>query len=262
MNDDFARERADILALGRNDAEWQSLSRAWRIRSSYRKYTYNFDWTGLPIIQNPVDMAALHDIIWRTRPDLIIECGVARGGSLAFYASMLELNAVCGGPQEGRVVGIDIDIRPHNRRALEAHPLFRRMALVEGSSVAPETANLVRSLAGGRQSVMAVLDSNHSHEHVAAELELYAPLVTPGNYCVVFDTFIEEMPAGSFPGRPWDKGDNPMTAVAAFLAGHPEFAAEGAMDARLQISMAPGGYLRRLDSTGSKGPAAGGGHAL
>ncbi len=246
MYDNFEEERKELLLQLKNDKEWNNLSSAWRTQSSFKKYTYNFNWMGMPIIQHPVDMAAVHEIIWNTQPDLIIECGVARGGSLIFYSSLLELNSICGGPQNAHVIGIDIDIRPHNRNALEKHPMFKRITLLEGSSISQEIVSRVHMLSGQYKNILVILDSNHTHAHVLSELEAYAPLVTPGNYCIVFDTVIEFMPSGSFPDRSWDKGDNPMTAVNAYLKKHQEFVIDEMIDVRLQLSMAPQGYLRRM----------------
>ena len=203
------------------------------------KYTYNFSWLGRPIIQFPQDLAALQEIIWDTKPDLIIETGIAHGGSLIFHASMLQLLG-----NDGRVLGVDIDIRDHNRVEIEAHPMFERIEMIQGSSIDGSTGDQVRMIAGGAKRVMVVLDSNHTHAHVERELELYAPLVTKDCYLVVCDTLIEDMPAGSFPDRLWDKGDNPATAVREFLTATDRFEVDAAIDAKLQISVAPGGYLK------------------
>jgi cephalosporin hydroxylase len=203
------------------------------------KYTYNFTWLGRPIIQFPQDLAALQEIIWETKPDLIIETGIAHGGSLIFHASMLHLLG-----NQGRVLGVDIDIRDHNRAEIEAHPMFERIDMVQGSSIEDDVAAQVAAAASKARQVMVILDSNHTHDHVLSELEIYAPLVSKGCYMVVFDTLIEDMPEGSFPDRPWDKGDNPRTAVNAFMETTNRFEVDAAMDAKLQISVAPGGYLK------------------
>lgn len=210
------------------------------------RYSYNFSWLGRPIIQYPQDMVAVQEIIWSVQPDLIIETGIAHGGSLIFSAAMLELNAACGGNPDAAVVGIDIDIRAHNRTAIEAHPMFRRITMLEGSSVAPDIVAEVRKRAMGKNRIVVFLDSNHTHEHVFSELEAYADLTTPGSYCVVFDTVIEDLPKGSFPDRPWDKGDNPKTAVHAWIGDHPEFEIDKAMNDRLLITVAPDGFLKRV----------------
>lgn len=235
----FRDEVADNIARLREDHDLQALSRMWvRAIASY-KYAYNFTWLGRPIIQFPQDMVALQEIVWRTRPDLIVETGVAHGGSLIYSASLLELLGA-----NGRVVGVDIDIRPHNRAEIESHPLARHIDLVQGSSVDPATATEVRRLAAGRKRVLVILDSNHTHDHVAAELQLYSPLVRAGGYLIVYDTLIEDMPAGSFPDRPWDKGNNPKTAVHDFLKSNSRFRIDKDIEAKLLITVAPDGYLK------------------
>jgi len=204
-----------------------------------KRYTYGFDWLGLPIIQVPADMIAVQELIWRIRPEVVVETGVARGGSLALSASILEL---LGGDRE--VIGIDIDIRPANRAAIEAHPLARRITLVEGSSIDDAVVKSVFDRVGGRRPVLVLLDSNHTHDHVLRELERYAPLVGAGSYIVVFDTIIDLMPADYFPNRPWGPGDNPKTAVEAFLADNDRFVVDEDIEARLMTTTAIGGYLR------------------
>ena len=223
----------------RTDAAVKQATLDWVNAIAPHKYTYNFSWLGRPIIQFPQDLAALQEIIWDTKPDLIIETGIAHGGSLIFHASMLQLLG-----NDGRVLGVDIDIRDHNRVEIEAHPMFERIEMIQGSSIDGSTADQVRMIAGGAKHVMVVLDSNHTHAHVERELELYAPLVTKDCYLVVCDTLIEDMPAGSFPDRPWDKGDNPATAVREFLSAIDRFEVDATIDAKLQISVAPGGYLK------------------
>ena len=223
----------------RTDAAVKQATLDWVNAIAPHKYTYNFSWLGRPIIQFPQDLAALQEIIWGTKPDLIIETGIAHGGSLIFHASMLQLLG-----NDGRVLGVDIDIRDHNRAEIEAHPMFERIEMIQGSSIDGSTADQVRMIAGGAKRVMVVLDSNHTHAHVERELELYAPLVTKDCYLVVCDTLIEDMPAGSFPDRPWDKGNNPATAVREFLSATDRFEVDAIIDAKLQISVAPGGYLK------------------
>jgi cephalosporin hydroxylase len=234
------RNRSSIERMGA-DNDLRKRSRDWIAASARHEYTYHFTWLGLPIIQHPQDIVAVQEIIWETRPDLIIETGIARGGSLVFYASMLELT---GG--DGRVIGIDIDIRAPNRRAIEEHPLAGRIEMVEGSSVDALVIERVRELAAGRDRVLVILDSLHTHEHVLRELELYSELVQPGGYLVVFDTIIEEMPAGSYPDRPWDRGNSPATAVEAFLRENDGFEVVHQIEDKLMITAAPGGYLRRV----------------
>jgi cephalosporin hydroxylase len=187
----------------------------------------------------------MQEIIWELKPDLIIETGIAHGGSLIFYASLLELISACGGG-EGEVLGIDIEIRPHNRAAIEAHPMKKRITMIEGSSIDPEVIAQVHQHAQSKQSTIVCLDSNHNHGHVLAELEAYAPLVTPGSYCVVFDTIIEDMTDDCFPDRPWGRGNNPRTAVREYLKKHPEFEIDETIEHKLLITVAPDGYLKRI----------------
>jgi len=209
-------------------------------------YSYNFSWLGRPIIQYPQDIVAMQELIWEVQPQLIIETGIAHGGSLIFSASMLELNAACGGPHDAQVLGIDIDIRAHNYEAIKAHPMSRRISMLQGSSIAPDIVEQVKALAAAAERVLVCLDSNHTHDHVLAELEAYAQLTTVGSYCVVFDTIVEDMPASMFPDRSWGPGNNPKTAVHEFLRRHPEFEIDKRMDHKLLISVAPDGYLKRV----------------
>jgi cephalosporin hydroxylase len=242
--DFLAESKQEIEEMGR-DAAMQSLSRQWMVETIKHKYTYHFSWMGRPVIQYPQDVLAVQEIVWSVKPDLIIETGIAHGGSLIFSASMLELNAISGGPQDARVLGIDIDIRAHNRAAIEAHPMARRIAMIEGSSIAPEVISQVKAKAAGR-SVLVMLDSNHTHDHVLGELEAYANLATVGSYCIVFDTLIEDMPEDAFSDRPWGRGNNPKTAVWDFLKRHPEFEIDKSIQHKLLVTVAPDGYLKRL----------------
>ena len=237
--EEFEKQKKRHIAALAQDKEAHRLSDEWLKRVSANRYSYHFTWLGIPIIQFPQDIVAMQEIIWRVKPDLVIETGVAHGGSIVFYASMLEL---IGG--DGHVVGVDIDIRPHNRKTLESHQLRHRYTLIEASSVADDAVEAVKRLAAGRRRILVCLDSNHTHEHVLRELQLYAPLVTPGSYIVVFDTVIEQFPQGAFTGRPWDKGDNPLTAVHEFLKTTDRFEIDTDIDAKLQVSVAPHGYLR------------------
>jgi cephalosporin hydroxylase len=206
-----------------------------------KKYVYNFSWLGRPIIQSPQDIVALQEIIWEVKPDLIIETGIAHGGSLMFWASMLE---AIGG--DGRVVGIDIEIREHNRRSIEDHPMFKRIELIEGSSISDEVAQKVRQIAAGRAKIMVVLDSDHTHRHVKKELEIYSPLVSVGSYLIAFDTFIEDLPPDFFPDRAYNVGNNPKTAVAEFLETNDDFEVDKSIENKLLVTQAPGGYLKRI----------------
>ena len=235
----FFAEVQDNLEGLRMDSTVRQASLDWINAIAPHRYTYNFTWLGRPIIQFPQDLEALQEIIWATKPDLIIETGIAHGGSLIFHASMLQLLG-----NDGRVLGVDVDIREHNRVEIEAHPMFEHIDMIQGSSIEDDVGARVSEAASKAGRVMVVLDSNHTHTHVLRELELYAPLVTRGCYLVVCDTLIEDMPEGSFPDRPWDKGDNPRTAVNAFMETTNRFEVDAAMDAKLQISVAPGGYLK------------------
>lgn len=240
-----AEKIARIEAFGK-DIGFQNRSRDWLEESMRKSYTYNFSWMGRPIIQNPIDIMAMQEIIWEVKPDLIIETGIAHGGSLIFSASMLELNAACGGPDNAEVLGIDIDIRAHNRKAIEAHPMSRRITMIEGSSIAPEIIAQVKAKATGKKRILACMDSNHTHAHVFAELEAYAPLTSVGSYCVVFDTFVEDVPADVFENRPWHPGNSPKTAVWEYLKTHPEFEIDKSIHQKLLITVAPDGYLKRI----------------
>ena len=203
------------------------------------KYSYNFTWLGRPIIQRPQDIIAVQEIVWQVQPDLIVETGVAHGGSLILYASLLELIA-----GNGQVLGIDIEIREHNRVEIEKHPLFKRITMIEGSSVSKATVDRVYEFAKDSRRVLVVLDSNHTHEHVFKELELYSPLVRKGSYIIVMDTIIEDMPQGSFPERSWEKGSNPKTAVWEFLKKCDRFEIDSLFCDKFLISGCPDGFLK------------------
>lgn len=216
-------------------------------RASFEpKYSYNFSWLGRPIIQYPQDMIAMQELIWSIQPDLIIETGIAHGGSLIFSASMLELNAICGGAQDAEVLAVDIDIRQHNREAIEVHPMSKRISMIQGSSIDPEIIERVKTKAADKQKILVFLDSNHTHNHVLAELEAYAPLTSVDSYCVVFDTLVEDLPADMFGNRPWGPGDNPKTAVREYLNTHSEFEIDRSIQHKLLITVAPDGYLKRV----------------
>lgn len=214
--------------------------------STIPKYSYNFSWLGRPIIQYPQDIVAMQELVWRIQPDLIIETGIAHGGSLILSASLLELNAACGGNPDAQVLGVDIDIRDHNREAILVHPMSKRITMIQGSSIEPEIIDQVHNHAKDKKRVLVCLDSNHTHDHVLAELEAYAPLTSVGSYCVVFDTIVEELPSEMYPDRSWGPGNSPQSAVHAYLKSHPEFEIDHAMDNKLLISVAPKGYLRRV----------------
>jgi len=212
--------------------------------SILKKYSYNFSWLGRPIIQYPQDIIAMQELIWQIKPSLIIETGIAHGGSLIFSASMLEMNALCGGPADAQVLGIDIEIRPHNREEIEKHSMFRRISMLEGDSTSPGIIQKVQEIAKDKNGILVCLDSNHTHDHVLSELKAYAPLVSKGSYCVVFDTIIEDMPENSFPDRPWGKGNNPKTAVWEYLRTTDRFIIDKEIENKLLITVAPDGYLK------------------
>ena len=245
MND-FEQEVIDRLAANGQNATLRAAAQGFLRPSVPARYSYNFSWLGRPIIQYPQDIVAMQELIWTVQPDLIVETGIAHGGSLIFSASMLELNAACGGPASARVLGIDVDIRAHNQAAIEAHPMFKRIAMIQGSSIDPAIVEQVRTQVANCQRVLVCLDSNHTHAHVLAELEAYAPLTTVGSYCVVFDTMVDDMPADAYPDRPWGPGNSPKSAVREYLHTHPEFVVDERIDHKLLISVAPSGYLRRV----------------
>jgi cephalosporin hydroxylase len=257
----------NIDALGRAH-DMHDLSLKWLRGTLPYHYSYNFTWLGRPIIQYPQDIVAIQELIWRVRPDLIIETGVAHGGSIVLSASILALLDYCEARahtrdpdsvrSERRVIGIDIAIRAHNRAAISAHPLSHKIELIEGSSTSPAVVASVRERAQRHSTVMVILDSNHTHEHVLSELEAYGPMVSEESYCVVFDTVIEQLPDQTFRDRPWGRGNSPMTAVRRFLsliAAGDRLGADGRkllfeidrrIDSKLLVSVAPEGYLRRI----------------
>ena len=237
----FRRERYERIAANRTDEQLKKGTVAFMKEVIRTNYIFNFSWLGRPIIQLPQDLFAMQEIIWAVKPDLIIETGIAHGGSLVFHASMLELLG------KGRVVGVDIDIRKHNRKEIEEHPLYHRITMIEGSSVSDQVAEQVKSMAATARIVMVTLDSNHTHEHVRRELQLYTPLVTAGSYCIVFDTAVEDF-AREIPivDRPWGPGDNPKTAVWEFLETNDQFVIDKDIEAKILLTAAPDGYLRRV----------------
>ena len=238
------------------DNDLQALSRIWVREISPHKYAYNFKWLGRPAIQFPQDQIALQELIWQVRPDLIIETGIAHGGSLTFSASMLALLDMADAIEIGhsidpklskrKVLGLDIDIRSHNKAAIETHPMASRIQMIQGSSIDPKIISQVHEIAKGYKKILVCLDSNHTHEHVLAELEAYAPLTSKDSYCIVYDTIVEDMPENMFPERPWGKSNNPKTAVWEYLKSHPEFEIDKSIQNKLLITVAPDGYLKRI----------------
>ncbi len=240
-NNEFIEERRKaILDMGK-DMDFRKMSLDWILKSNEYKYGYNFTWMGRPVIQFPNDLFMLQELIWQVKPDLIIETGIAHGGSIIFSASMLEL---IGG--DGRVIGIDVDIRKHNREEIEKHPMMKRIVMLEGSSTDELIANQVYELAEGKGAIMVFLDSNHSHKHVLEEMNLYGKLVNVGSYMVVFDTCIELFPKGYCSDRPWDVGDNPMTAIDEFIENNDTFIRDELLNSKAIITAAPNGYLRKV----------------
>ncbi len=215
-------------------------AKKFMVESTVPKYSYNFSWMGRPIIQYPQDIVAMQELIWKIQPDLIIETGIAHGGSLVFYASIMELIG------KGEILGIDIDIREHNKKAILKHPMNKRITMIQGSSIDKDTVRKVKNIAKGKGVVMVCLDSNHTHDHVLKELELYAEFTTINSYCVVFDTIVEDLPDDSYPDRPWSVGNNPKTAVSSFIENSNNFLVDKGIDNKLLISVAPGGYLKRI----------------
>ena len=256
-SEQFKRDGIKELAIQGSDPALAQLSLEWVRSANALKYSYHFEWLGRPIIQYPQDMIAMQELIWSVKPDLIIEMGIAHGGSLILSASMLALLDYDEAVQSGtpldpkashrRVLGVDIDIRPHNRAAIESHPMAHKIDMIQGSSIDAEIISQVHEYAEQYSRILVCLDSNHTHDHVLAELEAYAPLTSKGSYCAVFDTIIEDLPDEMFPDRPWGPGDNPKTAVWEYLKTHPEFEIDKSVDHKLLISVAPDGYLKRVE---------------
>lgn len=252
----FKLERKFNIQKYPTDEGWNDLSKKWLHTSFEKRYMYNFDWLGRPIIQSPIDIVAMQELIWEVKPDLIIETGIAHGGSLIFSASLLALLDISEAIESGlpfdprvssrKVVGVDIDIRSHNRKAIESHPMKSRIQMIEGSSISTKVIEDVRVIAKKFKKVLVCLDSNHTHDHVYEEMEAYATLVTKDSYCVVFDTIVDDFPKSLFPDRPWGPGNNPKTAVHKFLKIHEEFEVDKLIENKLMLSLAPDGYLKRI----------------
>lgn len=240
---EFQQEKKERIASYALNSKLNESAREFSELTNREKYSYNFTWLGRPIIQYPQDLVAMQEIIWEVKPDLIIETGIAHGGSIIFSASMLELL----GGENREVIGLDIDIRAHNRKEIESHPMFKRITMFGGDSTSPEIAKQVYDIAKKHEKILVCLDSNHTHDHVLKELKLYAPLVSVGSYCVVFDTVIEDLPDDMFPDRPWGHGNNPKTAVHEYLKDHPEFIIDKNIEQKLLVTVAPSGYLKRIE---------------
>jgi cephalosporin hydroxylase len=247
MNDEleFAREVQSRINAQGNEIDLVSSANKFLEAGLKTKYIYNFSWLGRPIIQTPQDIVALQEIIFRIKPDLIIDIGIARGGSIVFFASLLELNTLYGGNRDAKVLGVEIDLRAHNRSAIEESPLSKRIELIDGSSLNPDVISQVAKLTENKKTVMVCLDSLHTHEHVLAELEIYSKFVTSGSYCIVFDTSIEGMEDSLFIDRPWKTGDSPGSAVKEFLSKERSFVIDESIDNQLVFTMNKNGYLKR-----------------
>lgn len=251
----FKNECIEEINIQAKDNKLAELTTKWLCSANRFKYSYHFEWLGRPLIQYPQDIVAMQELIWSVKPDVIIETGIAHGGSLIFSASMLALLDMMDAIETGtsfdprtssrKVIGIDVDIRSHNRTAIESHPLSSRITMIQGSSIDPVIIEQVKKASENSRRVLVCLDSNHTHAHVLAELNAYAPLTSQDSYCVVFDTVIEDMPNDMFPDRHWGPGDNPKTAVWEFLKSHPEFEIDKSIQNKLLITVAPDGYLRR-----------------
>ena len=264
----FEQERTDRIQSYPQDQDFLEASRQWTLQAFDKKYMYNFDALGRPIIQLPADIVAMSELIWTIRPDVIVETGIAHGGSIVHSAAQLALLDMCDAIESGelldpskpkrRVIAVDIDIREHNRSAIESHPMANRIKMFQGSSLDQAIIDQVYKEVGDAKTVLVTLDSNHTHDHVLDELRAYAPLTSVNSYCVVFDTIVEDLPAGFFEGRPWDPGNSPRTAIAAYLAecadkglkdgqGRTlEFKVDMAASDKLAVTAAPGGFLVRV----------------
>ena len=252
---EFENEVAARLRNVTENAALQEAAANFLQESVAAHYSYNFFWMGRPIIQYPQDMVAMQELVWKVRPDVIVETGIAHGGSLIMSASFLAMLDLCDATAAGemldprapkrRVIGIDIDIRTHNRAAIEAHPMANRITMIQGSSIDPAIVSQVRTAVGDAKRVLICLDSNHTHDHVLAELNAYAPMVTTESYCVVFDTVVEDLPKELSFDRPWGPGANPKTAVHTWLPTQSDFEVDQSWDAKLIVSVAPSGFLKR-----------------
>ncbi len=242
----FEEERKDRIKKNGEDKQLKESATQWLRESMMKQSVYNYTWLGRPIIQTPNDIMALQEIIWDVKPDMIIETGIAHGGSLILSASMLTLLESCGEIENGQVLGIDIDIREHNKKAIEAHPMSKKITMFEGSSIDDSMIQKVHKFAKKGKKILVCLDSNHTHEHVLAELKAYSKLASIGSYCIVFDTLVEDMPTEFSNDRPWDKGNNPKTAVWEFFKGCDDFIIDKDIENKTLVTVAPDGYLKRI----------------
>jgi cephalosporin hydroxylase len=256
MNSKFEKDLIDRILKNEKNLNLLKSAYSFLTESALSKYSYNFSALGRPIIQYPQDMIAIQELIWKVKPDLIIETGIAHGGSLIMNASMLALLDICDAIKnetifnprvsKRKVLGVDIDIRSHNKKAVEDHPMSSRIQMIEGSSIDASIIEKVKKISIDFKRVMVCLDSNHTHDHVLKELKAYASLVSLESYCVVFDTIIEDMPKNNFSDRTWGPGNNPKTAVWEYLKTHPEFVIDKQIQNKLLITVAPDGYLKRI----------------
>ncbi|MDO9181961.1 MAG: cephalosporin hydroxylase family protein [Bacteriovorax sp.] len=240
-NEHLKKVEENITNQGRSES-FCKLSKEWMVESVRNNYSYNFSWMGRPIIQYPQDMIVTQELVFQVKPDLIIETGIAHGGSLVYSASLLEL---LGG--DGMVLGIDIDIRQHNREAIEAHPMSKRIKMIQGSSISDEVKNQVYEFAKNKKRILVMLDSNHTYEHVLEELKIYSPLVKKGSYLMVFDSVIDDLPNDLFVDRPWGEGNGPQKSVFEFLKTNKRFEIDKKVDNKIMISVAPNGYLKCIE---------------
>lgn len=257
-HDNFKQDCLNEIDAQGADKEFKALTNEWVEKSAAHKYSYHFEWLGRPVIQYPQDIVGMQQLIWNIKPDLIIETGIARGGSLILSASILELVAACGGNPDAKVLGVDIDIRDHNRQAVEDHPMSKRIEMIQGSSVAPDIITQVKDFAKDYKTILVCLDSNHTHDHVLEELKLYAPLASVGSYCIAFDTIVEDMDKSLSDNRPWGPGDNPKTAVWEYLdslksgdvkdddGNAVRYEIDKVIENQLMITVAPDGFLKRV----------------
>jgi cephalosporin hydroxylase len=252
----FEEEVINRIKENQSNSSLLEAAHRFMIESTLPKYCYNFSVFGRPIIQYPQDIVAMQELIWKIKPDLIVETGIAHGGSLILNASMLALQDMCDAIEQRvifnptvskrKVLGIDIDIRPHNRKAIEEHPMASRIQIIQGSSIDPKVIEQVKKVSQDYKRILVCLDSNHTHSHVLEELKAYAPMASIGSYCVVFDTIVEDMPSHMFPDRPWGPGNNPKTAVREYLKNHPEFEIDKSIEYKLLVTVASDGYLKRV----------------
>ena len=238
----LADRRRNSVALGQDEAAFTASVEAV-VRADRHSYAYLWTWLGVPIIQLPADVMATQEVVWDCKPDVVIETGVARGGSLIFMASLLTLIG------KGKIVGVDIDIRAHNRRSIEEHALTNLVTLIEGPSTDPETIARVRETIPDGASVMVILDSDHSYDHVLDELRVYGPLVTPGQFLVVADTLLGRLTPEQTPkarADVWEPGNEPLSALREYMRETDRFSIDEAINGKLILSSSPGGYLRCL----------------